>query len=290
MKRLGGTIAALVLAVACGSSDDEELPKTAAEAFTKDYCDAVGGPCCAKNSAKYYDRPYCRQILDAAHAKGGLVFDQDLGDRCLAGLKAAAASATFCDDYGGEPTSTQCARVFRAAGEPAVAAPVAPVVPLTANEGETCGGYLDKMTSVLLPSETPPPPPIPLCPFGEGLFCSRDTKTCAKRAPLGSDCRGDDSCADGAFCAHSVSTPSAPSTSSCTAWSVSGDACSTSSTEHRCGPGLFCATPQNQCAPLVPKGGACTTSQQCGGPGTFCQNGVCGTEGAALAFCPTKGD
>lgn len=310
VKRVLGAVSSAILvllAVACGGDDDDD----AQSQFVHDYCELQTATCC-QQSGKTYDAQACETLLLFGSPSG---FDRSAGDHCIAALRAANPSPTFCTDHGGKTVSDACDTVFpRNGGSVAPGgactsetqcAPVANgeaqcvfasddfnsdaricQAQIRGAEGVDCDGERASSGFETTTTYTSHAPQINVCWDDDNLYCSATTKTCTARGQIGGACNSADynSCPADAYCAPKDEGADAEYV--CKALGKEGEAC-TPYYRATCGKGLYCHPTQKTCTAVTPAGAACSDQTGECGADAFCQEGTCsGSSGfGLLLFC-----
>jgi hypothetical protein len=288
----------VILSAACGDDDDDSA---ASSAFVNDFCDLHEGLCCTKRG-KTYDASSCKNLLAFAGAVG--TFNKAEGEACIAGMKAAQSSATFCSDYGGAEVQKHCNAAYTQksgsvqpggackSDTECAAVPNADVdctfssadfesstracqAVLRGKAGDDCAGSKTTTASgVSATSKTGDfAPTISVCWSEDDLYCV-DGK-CKAPGKMGDPCKPSDqySCPKDGFCG----VEDVSSDFKCMPAPKLGEPCK----NQKCATGSHCGFTSKTCEADVPIGGACTTATDCG-EGADCDNGKCAA--AAVSF------
>jgi hypothetical protein len=298
MPRIFGVASlSLVLALlsACSSSKSagtNSYDTSSADGFIAAYCDQLM-PCCG-GAGLTANGAVCRSFVNSfalAHS-----YNAAAGDSCLAEVRAASSSPTFCDTNALDAPS--CGDVFASHGTSAPGTPCQKSeecasstlgkvtcagaytksgeiakcqvqIPGKAGDGP-CVGTVDGNTISSTTSSTQTVTDVSptgyLCNMADGLACDFDTQKCAPLTAIGQNCTFSLSCVKSAYCDFS-----SPSSEVCVAKKSAGSACATNL--DACDTGTYCDSTQQRCAPLSPDGGPCTSSEACSSQ--RCVNGTC---------------
>lgn len=303
-SRVLGVVSAAVLVLLGACKDDDDTPPTAK--FAHDYCEIHEGFCCTK-SGKTYDGGTCEAFLVLASLEAS--FNQGAADTCIAALRAAQGSATFCTDHGGADVTAKCDAVYTQTGGSVAAggacksdsscaavpngeaACINPSQDFESNaricqaqnrapEGADCGGDHYKLSNISSTVTQSRDAQVNICWEEDGLYCDAKTKKCTRKAAVGEKCDSSQSCAAGAYCGYGSDTTTFEN--ECIALGKLDEPCSSTYTTS-CETGLHCDSVSRKCATDVPLGGACDSNQPsaCGNSAS-CQDGVC--KGSSLGF------
>jgi hypothetical protein len=306
-KRAFGLVSAgiLIVLTACGDDDDHG---EAISAFTQQYCDLHEGFCCTQQG-KTFDQGSCNLLLSFAASSS---FDQAAADACIAGLKAAQSSPTFCSDHGGAAVNDKCNAVYPATGGGSppggtceTSRDCAPVqngevsclfsssngttthtcqAQLRGTAGADCQG--DRSANSSFGVANSKDATVTICWEADSLYCDATTKKCTAPAALGGKCSPSEnlSCAKDAYCAR-PDTSSSSTDYICKAKSKADEACDLYS-RTSCVDGFHCDSSKKTCQPDTPVGGACNPSAPTCGPTAQCTNGTCAVAATGFSlFC-----
>jgi hypothetical protein len=253
---------------ACGGDDDDH--GQAISAFTEQYCDLHEGFCCTQQG-KTFDKGSCNLLLAFAAMSS---FDQAAADACLAGLRAAQSSPTFCSDHGGAAVSDKCDAVYPRTGG-----------------GSPPGGTCDTDRDC-----APVPNGEVSCLFSSSNGTTTHMCQAQIRGTDGADCQGERA-ANSSFAVAASKDPTVTicweadnlscnaTTKKCTPRSKADEACDVYD-RGSCVTGFHCDQVKKTCQPDTPVGGACDALAPSCGPTAQCSNGTCTVAATGFSlFC-----
>ncbi|MBX3231951.1 MAG: hypothetical protein KIT84_12295 [Labilithrix sp.] len=277
-RGFGGALATTALVVACGggSGGGGGGGASTSSAFIASFCDVIGS-CCPKVD-KTYNQQKCVNLYNAIIGEAG-TYDPAKGQTCLDALRAAQSQPAFCndDDDDDDTQSQACEDVFKEA------APAGG----TKQPGELCDGEGQCAAQ--------PDGEVECASFSTGQATTRKCQV-QVRAKEGDACVGDKEDEDSFVFSGSDDAPrvgvcwrpdglSCDREKKCAKLVAEGGECGFSFGNNPCVKGAYCKSDTKKCTPVLKRGEACTSSEECGAIGCF--NGKCGGEsssGAGLAL------